>query len=276
MHHAKLEWLTPNELTVLPNLQRKVGAARYTKIGRNWDIGLVGVLEGARLKDDDGNEIVHLIDGQTRKLAAEVHGEENGSVVSLPVVIYDGLSRKDVARLFLARNQLSSKVSAYHQYMVGIEADDEVALTIQKAFAGSTFVIDTSATAYQVAAVGAVMAVTKQAIRLSSKEEAQRLITLTLGVLHDAWPYEEGDRVNGDIFRSVAWMFSEHQSLMVGLEHERFVEMLSNKTPREWALEAKQKQSDSFSSGQRFKYIVELWTKAYNRNIGNTKLDKLG
>ncbi len=276
MQHAQLEWLTPDELTVLPHLQRRVSAARYTKIARSWDIGLVGVLEGARLNDEDGNEIVHLIDGQTRMLAAQTFGDENGAAVSLPVVVYDGLNHKDVARLFLARNQLSSKVSAYHQYMVGLEADDEIALTIQKAFDQTKFVIDTSAAAYQVAAVGAVMAVTRQTIKLEGVAAAQARIIDTLFIVKESWPYEEGERVNGDIFRAVAWMLGEYSdSLDVKGAILRLVETLQVKTPKEWAVEAKGK-TDSFSSGQRFKYIVQLWTKAYNRGIGTTKLTKLG
>lgn len=286
MHATELRKVPASELTVLPELQRKLNVSRARKIAREWDPTLLGIIEAAAFVDADGTEFLHVIDGGHRAEAARIFGEDNGAEVSLSVVVYEGMTHQDAARLFIARNQLSSKVSAFDQHMVGIESKDELALAIDRAFRKTKFSIGRNASAYVVSAVGAVQSMMRRShgIHGDSTWKAEiGSLTDTLEVITLGWPMEEGDRVNGDIIRGLFWMMDEYESTFVSDHRDaallRLGDVLAAKAPREWASEAvtlKAAETQTFSSGQRYKYLVKLWVKAYDRGIKSTELVKLG
>lgn len=282
MQATELRRVLATDLSVIPELQRKLNLSRARKIAREWDPRLLGVIEAASFTDDDGVEFLHPIDGAHRAEAARIFGEDNGAEVSLDVVVYNDLSHEDAARLFIARNQLSSKVSAFDQHMVGIESKDELALAVDRAFGKTKFSISRNASAYSVSAVGAIQSMMRRSHGINNdptwKLEVKSLVH-TLETLVAAWPMEEGDRVNGDIIRGLFWMMDEYDEALASKEAlARLGATLSERAPREWAshaTELKTKETQAFSSGQRYKYLVKLWIKAYNKGITSTELKKL-
>lgn len=283
--NATLKWLTPDDVRVIPRLQRKLSVSRVKRIALAWDRGLVGVLEGATYIDK-GETYVHLIDGQTRMKAAELVGQDMGGIVELPVIVYEHLNEKQIAQLFLARNQLSSKVSAYDQFMVGVEAEDIVSLSILRAFEPTPFTISSSASAYEVASVGAVQASMKRAAKMLGSNNMENWdasvdhMTRVLDIIDAAWALSEGERVSGDNLRAVSWMVVKHNDLFVwdktapALLH--LIDRLGAKDPKTWGVEALRLNETAPSTGQRFKRICELWIKAYNRGAKAAGVDKLG
>ena len=268
MHHAVLRWLTPSALTVVPELQRRVTVARVRKMAREWNIDYVGVLEAAVMMVE-GEEILHVIDGQHRYRAAEEFGAMNGAEVSLPVVVYNNLTRTQVAELFLARNNMASKVGAYDNHMIGLEAGDSLAICIQGAFDNSKFEVGRSANAYTVAAIGNVQKQAGLISRQSDMTHAGEVIEESLAVIAQAWPKEGAERVQGHIIRALMWFHGEHGILNTAGE-ARLVRVLKAETPKAWRIKAvKSKEDQPFSSGAEYKYLAELWVNAYNGTAGS-------
>ncbi len=271
MHHAELQWLTPSALTVVPELQRRVTSARVRKMAKDWNIDYVGVLEAAVMTDAEGNDILHVIDGQHRYRAAEEFGALNGAEVSLPVVVYNDLTRTQVAELFLARNNMAKKVGAYDNHMIGLEAGEALALCIQGAFDNSKFEISRSATAYSVAAIGNIQTQAGLISRQGGMEFAGEVIEESLAIIAKAWPKEGAERVQGHIVRALLWLHGEHGILNQQSE-ARLVRVLKNHTPKGWRVLARNaREDDTFSSGAEYKYLAELWVDAFNNQPG-TKL----
>jgi len=269
MHHAELRWLTPQELTIVPELQRTTSVARARKMAREWNVDYVGVLEAAIMVDAEGDEILHVIDGGHRKEAAIIFGAENGAVVQLPVVVYNDLSRTQIAQLFLARNNMAKKVGAFDNHMIGLQAGDELALLIQRAFDRTKFDISRSASSYSVAAIGNIQTQTTSLRKQSGDQFAEDAIVEVLDLITKAWSKEGAERVQGHVVRALLWLTGEH-GIFNGKNKARLVRVLKNHTPKGWrAAAVAAREGDPFSSGSEFKYLAELWVDAFNNQPGD-------
>lgn len=246
------------DITVIEPLQRRLNATRVQKLASDWNPILVGTIELAELPHK-GENVWHPTDGNHRIEAARIADPD---YVFDAVIEYD-LSEKEVAQMFLARNQLSAKVPALDQYEVGIIARDPIALAVQKALRKNGLKAGTSPDESHVAAVGGMMAVVRK-----GKDKGAALLAADLGILLDAWVDEDGSRFNGDIIKAVGYLLAKYD----GVDRERLVAKLGARSPLTWTLDAKTLSTAMSGGGEgRATLLMGMFREAYNHRLGKAR-----
>lgn len=176
-YDVKLEHIPANELLIDERVQRAVEPAHVRKLVREWDELGVGVLIGSRRRDGK----VRLCDGMQRR-EAMLQMEPDREMV---VVVYEGLSLKEEARLFLALNKSRKNVGAYFIHRVDLTLGDPVALAIERVLSELGLATAQSSSTGK---VGCVAAMTRIVGRGNDVERGAEALRFALSVYADAWP----------------------------------------------------------------------------------------
>lgn len=247
------------DLTVIAPLQRRLNPNRVRKLVKEWDSSLVGTLEVAEL-EYEGALVWHITDGQTRWEAAMIADPDFEFTA---VVEYD-LDAEQVARLFIARNQLSAKVPAFDQYEVGLVAKDKVALAVRKALNANKLKAGTTPDDTHVAAVAAMMAIVKKGMKRTPPAGAA-LLTVTLATVKKAWPDNTGSRFNGDIVKAIGGLHARFPNL----DSVRLEKKLAERSPEMWTTDAKALSTAMSGGGEgRATLLQSMFREAYNHRLG--------
>jgi len=109
------------DLSVDPELQRRLDHQRANRMGAKFDPALLGVL-AISLRADG---LLYVVDGQHRHEAAKVAAYEGSFLCD----VYEGLTRQQEAKLFLGLND-SRRPSPIDLFRLSVEAKDPMALHI--------------------------------------------------------------------------------------------------------------------------------------------------
>lgn len=144
-----LEKIAAADLKVDPVVQRKYDENFAKKIAAEFDMEMLGVLEGSRRADG----YVYVTDGQHRRAALMMKGFGD---VEIPVIVYGELDTKDEAKKFVARNGANRKPQPVDVFRLRVLAEDVVAMNINRVVERNGCVIRMTGGDNIIAAVGAL------------------------------------------------------------------------------------------------------------------------
>lgn len=249
------------QVTVLPELQRRLISSRIAKLTKDWKPNLVGIIQLAELQHN-GATILHPMDGQHRVFASPAEFEFDA------VVTY-GLSKKEVVDGFMSINQDSSRVAALDQYELGQVNREPVAIATKNALDASDIVASSNTRGNEVAAVAALMAVVKEGKRRrGTYNEGTASLVEALSYIEEAWPTVGPQRYHQDIIKSIGYITARWNG---HVNEARLLEKLEAYTPEQWMLMAQETMQSTGGSGGKPSVLQGLIVKAYNSRLGKAK-----
>ena len=128
---GQLRHLPAKDLTIIRVIQRQPSPARIRQFqGDKWNEAKTGILSVARISEGEYEGRLHIVDGGTRWQAKMNDGDDN---YMFPCYVKD-MTLEGAAQAFLAFNKDSMKPSAFSRYQVGIQAGEQVAHAMKRAF----------------------------------------------------------------------------------------------------------------------------------------------
>jgi len=185
MKHIKIK---PSETTVDHAYQRELDTRRVEAMAKNFDPRMMGVPVISRRPD--GSMV--RIDGQHRCAAAIAAGMGDTPFL---VEVYDGLTPREEAELFLRLNGGRSAVGAIDKYKARIQAHEPTALEIKQILGRHGLRIAKAPARGVIMAVQAV----ESAYHHGTLDKVMRVLL--------AWLEGESEAFEGDIIRGVSAFF---------------------------------------------------------------------
>lgn len=126
----RIETVSAKDLLVDPAVQRAEEVSHVDRLAREWRSDYVGVLIASRRKD----QRLYVLDGFQRLLA--VRDRQGLTNYQFTVQVYEGLSLREEAEIFLAHNRGRKAVSPYGKFRVSLTAGDPVAVAVDDVVEG--------------------------------------------------------------------------------------------------------------------------------------------
>ena len=161
------------DLKINPRVQRDVHPAHVRTLAREWNELLVGTVTGWKIGDD-----IFLLDGQQR-LRAKTGGPKLAGVVAEPdpdyvfdCDVYEGITEKQAAEIFLGLNRGRKNVDAYARWWVELTEGDEIALAMKRAADRAGLSISTNSTKHEISCVSTMRRVISRRGTMLQNEDA--------------------------------------------------------------------------------------------------------
>lgn len=185
------------KLSVHPKVQRQLRPKWAARIAKDFDESAFDVLYVNR----QGKNLF-IFDGQHRAEAAKIYLGDGWEVVEVPCRVYDDLDIPALATLTGGKNN-SLNWTAIAEFRRAVLAGDPVAVAISKMLKGFGLYVHEDSNPNSVRAVKALRDV------YGWTPDGPALLTLTVGLLHTAWP-EDKDALHQVLIRGMALFLRKH------------------------------------------------------------------
>jgi hypothetical protein len=218
----KREILRAGDLEIDPKVQRDVHPAQVRTLNRDWDEMLVGTLIGWR--KDDG--IVYLLDGQQRLRAKTGHtlvpfttkdARPADPDYMFDVEVYENITEKQAAHIFLGANRGRKTVDAYARWWVELTEGDPIALSMERAAKRVGLKIGANSSKYEISCVSTLRRVIARKTPLTTNEDA---LVWALEVYRDSFGYSPAWR--SEIVEGLAMLKLRYPKANQGMAITRF------------------------------------------------------
>jgi hypothetical protein len=217
-----LEVIKAKDLKIDPKVQRYVHPAQVRTLNREWDDMLVGVLIGWR--KDDGH--VYLLDGQQRLRSKTGHvyvpftGKDAKAVdpdYEFYIEVYDGITEKQAATIFLGANRGRKNVDAYARWWVELTADEPIAKSMEMATKRVGIKIGTNSSKSEISCVSTLRRIIARKGAISTNEDA---LVWALDVYRAAFGYSPAWR--SEMVEALALLKLRYPKVNQGTAASRF------------------------------------------------------
>lgn len=185
-------------LTVDHAVQRSLDNTRADRIAGDFDVNALGTLVVSQRADGS----FHVIDGQHRLAVILLLGHEDWN---LRCEVHVGLTRQEEARMFRLLNN-ARPVSVIEKFLVRIQEEDPVAVTIADILAEAGWTVSVQKTASNFCAVSSIE---KPYRRAGMGDRGAALVKWVIEVVTKSWGFDP-DGVRGDIVTGLALLYLRH------------------------------------------------------------------
>lgn len=209
------KWLPAGEIAVDPAVQRSLNVAWASRIGRELDPDLMGVIHVSKRS----NGRYYAIDGQHRLWGVKHVFGNNGTLVECKV--YEGLTKAQEAELFVGLNNFR-RPTIIDVFLKNVMAQDHDAMAIDKIVRFCGFRVDRAKGDGVITAVGALYEVYYgfADVRDPSMTDEERskgakpdLLRDTLSVVGEAWG-GTSDSLHGHMISGIGRLLAARQRVM--------------------------------------------------------------
>lgn len=192
-----LKWIPIRNLSVVwADAQRPYNEKRAQKIADTFDFDL---FDPITVTLPNGNGIYHVIDGQTRKGAAQMLFDDEAEV---PCRVVDAEDPARAAQIFRLINKGRKKPSAVEDFLVGVTAGERAECTINEIVTNLGYHVAGNKTPTSIPAVKALMNV--------YKAHGQEVLKETLMTIKCTWR-DDSHALDGPVIEGYADLISRHR-----------------------------------------------------------------
>lgn len=191
---ARLENVKIKDLNVDAYTQRSYSDQFARHLASNWTDAKAGVFKVSLRRDGS----MYVIDGQHRR-GALLHRDQGDSEV--PALVYEGLTLRDEAEMFIADNNENRKPNALDVHRLLVVAGEEEATVIQRVLDDHGLSLSFGGNARSISAIGS--------LRWLYRVGGENLLDATLRVIENAWGSESRDSRDGALLKAVGHVIHE-------------------------------------------------------------------
>jgi hypothetical protein len=231
-------------------VQRYFEPRHANRLASKWNPLMVGTILVSRRADGS----LYIIDGQHRNMVAL----RLDPTAVMRCEVYEGLSIKDEAEMFLHFNKGRKAPSVYSSFLVELTAEDPTAFRMQSQVRSCGLELAESPSPKKVAAIQKC----RQIVELDKAETG--LLQDTLRVCEMAWG-RRADSWDGQIIWGVAQVIHRNRS---NIDLDRLARVvLGKQMPYRWKAEVQSLLGHSGGSSSRSNPLISLTAEAYNKRL---------
>lgn len=239
-----------DDLLIDDRYQRGHNAAWIARTVTDFNMHLVGALIANRREDGR----VYLIDGQQRRAVMMELG-----YTTVPVLLYEGLTREQEAEIFHRINRARTKVAPWYDFRARLVARERFARAVDLAISEAGFYLGVSTDDRDV--IGAVRAV-EGAFNYQTEQTpgGGQALGLALGLIKKCW-HGARHSLNSEILRGLPRFVAVYNNLY---DEKLVVQMLSGSSPTEVLEEATKRARYGFSHSKGT-LVTQILVGMYNQ-----------
>lgn len=198
--NPKLETIKVKDLHIDPHTQRSWDEKWSKKMKDNFDEDKLGIFRVSRRTDG----LNYVIDGQHRHhMLVDLKWDVDGHTVQS--LVYEGLTLREEAELFLAFNIETRKPTSIDGYRLSVVAEEPWALDIERVLDKHGLRVGFSMGGNDIAAIGA--------LRVLYDRGGHRLVDEVLTIIEQAWGASDRDARDGSILKGVGHVLLHNDSI---------------------------------------------------------------
>lgn len=259
-HSSRIEWVLLSELRIDPEAQRALNKPWVKQRVSQFDADQLGYMVVNRRKDGH----LYIIDGQHRAELLRAVGWGNQKVAC---ELFDGLTQKEEAALFIARNTRIN-VRTFDKFRVRVTAGEPTAVDIHR------IVLDCGlALSQQIKGEGQVNAVASleriyRGAGITSGKNGAAVLSRALRTIQSAWGRESAN-FEGAIVEGVGLVLTRYNKIDAGILAAKLGKFAGGAA----GLRNKARQAREVHGGTLSRCIAGLIVERYNRGKSSAKLE---
>lgn len=241
-HECYFDWIPVDELTILKDLQRSPRKTKINEIANDYREDCAGALIVARMKDEDGDAVYHVCDGQHRLMAVRKAIEEKkiDANIKLPCLIYTNLDKDECMSVTIACNKVRATLPANDLFAMQLAMDDPFTVFINdmiERYGFTTHKDEDTRPCDLIVGSNLIRPYVniKKDLPFDYYENDQRVtpyVHMTLNLLSQLWDGDK-NRVRTQVFRGFFYFFKEYAKYIIdtGITEKELLNAFSHTTP---------------------------------------------